>query len=72
MVAEDTEELYDDLYEDFGGGKQFLKTSLQEVQSLLFCLMSTTEVLSGSVSTAQVTPNTCSPSVSLLLQVQIF
>ncbi len=31
MVAEDTEELYDDLYEDFGGGKQFLKTSLQEV-----------------------------------------
>lgn len=33
--------------------------------------MSTIEVLSESVSTDQVTPNTCSPSVSLL-QVQIF
>jgi hypothetical protein len=35
MVAEDTEELYDDLYEDFGGGKQFLKTSLQEIEERL-------------------------------------
>jgi hypothetical protein len=32
---EDTEELYDDLYEDFGGGKQFLKTSLQEIEERL-------------------------------------